>query len=124
VELEALFEQFKALATSKNGIDKDTFERCLGPLGVETNLITDRIFKFFDQGAACLLFLSVLLHARADQRDAHRVCTLDDRWKWNDRLLGAGVWLVGAVQGNTRREDQMYERSLAHPLLFGESSLY
>lgn len=52
VELEALFEQFKALATSKNGIDKDTFERCLGPLGVETNLITDRIFKFFDQGAA------------------------------------------------------------------------
>ncbi|ELR19828.1 EF hand domain containing protein [Acanthamoeba castellanii str. Neff] len=49
VELEALFEQFKALATSKNGIDKDTFERCLGPLGVETNLITDRIFKFFDQ---------------------------------------------------------------------------
>jgi hypothetical protein len=51
VELEALFEQFKALATSKNGIDKDTFERCLGPLGVETNLITDRIFTFFDQGA-------------------------------------------------------------------------
>lgn len=50
VELEALFEQFKALATSKNGIDKETFERCLGPLGVETNLITDRIFKFFDQG--------------------------------------------------------------------------
>jgi len=49
VELEALFEEFKALATSKQGIDKDTFERCLGPLGVETNLITDRIFKFFDQ---------------------------------------------------------------------------
>lgn len=66
MELEALFEQFKALATSKNGIDKDTFERCLGPLGVETNLITDRIFKFFDQGAARLVLLSILLPARAD----------------------------------------------------------
>jgi len=45
-----LFEQFKSLATTKKGIDKETFERCLGPLGVETNLITDRIFRFFDQG--------------------------------------------------------------------------
>ncbi len=55
VELEALFEQFKSLSTTKNGIDKETFERCLGPLGVETNLITDRIFKFFDQGKALSL---------------------------------------------------------------------
>ncbi|KAL6061849.1 Calaxin [Balamuthia mandrillaris] len=49
-ELEALFVQFGSLANhSKGGIDKETFERCLGPLGVESNLLTDRIFSFFDQ---------------------------------------------------------------------------
>eukprot|EP00126_Sphaerothecum_destruens_P002988 Sdes_comp16434_c0_seq1m5774 len=52
VELEALYEQFKSLSTvdsGEGGIDKDTFEQCLGPLGVEKNLITERIFSFFDQ---------------------------------------------------------------------------
>eukprot|EP00053_Salpingoeca_punica_P000652 m.29700 g.29700 ORF g.29700 m.29700 type:complete len:411 (-) comp10467_c0_seq1:223-1455(-) len=52
VELEALFEQYQALSTATQpggGIDKDTFHRCLGPLGREPNLITDRIFKFFDR---------------------------------------------------------------------------
>jgi Ca2+-binding EF-hand superfamily protein len=48
VELEALFEQFKSLA-SAGGIDKTTFVRCLGPLGVKRNLVTERIFSFFDQ---------------------------------------------------------------------------
>eukprot|EP00123_Amoebidium_parasiticum_P013923 comp22224_c0_seq1/m.32758 comp22224_c0_seq1/g.32758 ORF comp22224_c0_seq1/g.32758 comp22224_c0_seq1/m.32758 type:complete len:531 (-) comp22224_c0_seq1:151-1743(-) len=48
VELEALYEQFKSLSGSK-GIDKSTFERCLGPLGVGRNLVTERIFYFFDQ---------------------------------------------------------------------------
>jgi len=48
-ELEALFEQFKSLSKTKEGIDKETFESCLGPLGVKTNLVTDRIFRFFDQ---------------------------------------------------------------------------
>ncbi|KAG2224977.1 hypothetical protein INT45_000098 [Circinella minor] len=55
LELEALHEQFKSLATvDKNehherGIDNETFEQCLGPLGLEKNLITERIFAFFDQ---------------------------------------------------------------------------
>lgn len=49
VEIEELFEQFKSLATSRGGIDKATFEHCLGPLGVARNLITERLFAFFDQ---------------------------------------------------------------------------
>eukprot|EP01134_Creolimax_fragrantissima_P008324 CFRG8324T1 len=48
VELEALFEQFKSLSRD-GGIDKTTFEQCLGPLGVDRNLVTERIFHFFDQ---------------------------------------------------------------------------
>ncbi|KAI9361372.1 hypothetical protein BD770DRAFT_441392 [Pilaira anomala] len=52
VELEALYEQFKSLSTvdkEEGGIDRETFEQCLGPLGLEKNLITERIFAFFDQ---------------------------------------------------------------------------
>lgn len=49
VEIEDLFEQFKSLANSRSGIDKQTFEHCLGPLGVARNLITERLFAFFDQ---------------------------------------------------------------------------
>lgn len=49
MEIEDLFEQFKSLANSRSGIDKQTFEHCLGPLGVARNLITERLFAFFDQ---------------------------------------------------------------------------
>ncbi|ORX61380.1 EF-hand [Hesseltinella vesiculosa] len=52
VELEALFAQYKALSvveTSQGGIPRKTFEQCLGPLGMEKNLITERIFQFFDR---------------------------------------------------------------------------
>lgn len=52
VELEALYEQYKSLSTvdkDEGGIDRETFEQCLGPLGLEKNLITERIFAFFDQ---------------------------------------------------------------------------
>ncbi|KAI8372847.1 uncharacterized protein BYT42DRAFT_616052 [Radiomyces spectabilis] len=52
VELEALYEQFKSLSTvdkDEGGINRETFEQCLGPLGLEKNLITERIFAFFDQ---------------------------------------------------------------------------
>ncbi|RCH97081.1 hypothetical protein CU097_010177 [Rhizopus azygosporus] len=52
IELEALYEQFKTLSTvdtEEGGIDRETFEQCLGPLGLEKNLITERIFTFFDQ---------------------------------------------------------------------------
>eukprot|EP01134_Creolimax_fragrantissima_P006104 CFRG6104T1 len=51
VELEALYEQFKSLSdydSPKGGIGRESFEHCLGPLGVERNLVTERIFVFFD----------------------------------------------------------------------------
>eukprot|EP01135_Chromosphaera_perkinsii_P004656 Nk52_evm5s293 gene=Nk52_evmTU5s293 len=64
VELEALYEQFKSLSTiesGEGGIDKETFEQCLGPLGLEKNLITERIFKFFDQdGDGVINFLELV----------------------------------------------------------------
>lgn len=50
--MEALYEQFKSLSTvdkDEGGIDRETFDQCLGPLGLEKNLITERIFAFFDQ---------------------------------------------------------------------------
>ncbi|KAI8847246.1 hypothetical protein BC829DRAFT_396794 [Chytridium lagenaria] len=55
VELQAFYEQFRSLATVEDsttgpgGITREVFEQCLGPLGLEKNLITERIFAFFDQ---------------------------------------------------------------------------
>ena len=49
VELEALYDQYKSLATVEQGINQKTFDRCLGPLGFCKNLVTERIFKFFDR---------------------------------------------------------------------------
>ncbi|KAG0202607.1 hypothetical protein BGX28_004923 [Mortierella sp. GBA30] len=52
VELEAMYNQYLSLSTldqEGGGITRLTFEQALGPLGLEKNLITDRIFRFFDQ---------------------------------------------------------------------------
>ncbi|KAF9581823.1 hypothetical protein BGW38_001032 [Lunasporangiospora selenospora] len=52
VELDAMYNQYLSLSTldqDGGGITRLTFEQALGPLGLEKNLITDRIFKFFDQ---------------------------------------------------------------------------
>ncbi|CAO0797914.1 unnamed protein product [Mucor circinelloides] len=78
VELEALYEQFKSLSTvdkDEGGIDRETFEQCLGPLGLEKNLITERIFAFFDQdGDSIISFpeivagLSVLCKGNLDEK--------------------------------------------------------
>ncbi|KAI8048355.1 uncharacterized protein B0P05DRAFT_519438 [Gilbertella persicaria] len=78
VELEALYEQFKSLSTvdgDEGGIDRETFEQCLGPLGLEKNLITERIFAFFDQdGDNIISFpeivagLSVLCKGNLDEK--------------------------------------------------------
>lgn len=38
-----------SLATFENGITKEVFERCLGPVGLEKNLINERMFDFYDQ---------------------------------------------------------------------------
>ncbi|KAI8067181.1 hypothetical protein BC940DRAFT_319614 [Gongronella butleri] len=78
VELEALFAQFKALSvadTPQGGIPMATFEQCLGPLGMEKNLITDRIFQFFDRDRdGVIIFpelvqgLSVLCKGNLDEK--------------------------------------------------------
>ena len=31
------------------GIDQDVFHRCLGPLGSARNIVTERVFLFFDR---------------------------------------------------------------------------
>ncbi|KAF8929470.1 hypothetical protein BGZ58_008925 [Dissophora ornata] len=52
VELDAMYNQYLSLSTMDQeggGITRLTFEQALGPLGLEKNLITDRIFRFFDQ---------------------------------------------------------------------------
>lgn len=78
MELEALYEQFKSLSTvdkDEGGIDRETFEQCLGPLGLEKNLITERIFAFFDQDgdniisfAEIVAGLSVLCKGNLDEK--------------------------------------------------------
>lgn len=78
VELEALYEQFKSLSTvdrPEGGIDRETFEQCLGPLGLEKNLITERIFAFFDQDKDSVISfpeivagLSVLCKGNLDEK--------------------------------------------------------
>ncbi|KAJ3128330.1 hypothetical protein HK098_004739 [Nowakowskiella sp. JEL0407] len=61
IELEAFYAQYLSLSTypasslsstsspSASGITKPTFLQCLGPLGITQNLISDRIFAFFDR---------------------------------------------------------------------------
>jgi hypothetical protein len=64
VEIHALYDQFKTLSTvdtSEGGIDQTIFDQCLGPLGVEKNLITERIFAFFDQDSDGLINFSELV---------------------------------------------------------------
>ncbi|TPX47983.1 hypothetical protein SeLEV6574_g02312, partial [Synchytrium endobioticum] len=79
VELEAFYEQFKSLSTaSEGGITKETFDTCLGPLGVEKNLVTERIFCFFDQNSDGIISfpelvcgLSILCKGSLDERIKH-----------------------------------------------------
>ncbi|TPX30155.1 hypothetical protein SmJEL517_g06214 [Synchytrium microbalum] len=79
VELEAFYEQFKSLSTApEGGITKEIFEACLGPLGVEKNLVTDRIFSFFDQNSDDIISfselvcgLSILCKGSLDERIKH-----------------------------------------------------
>ncbi|KAI9007326.1 hypothetical protein BC832DRAFT_554991 [Gaertneriomyces semiglobifer] len=78
VELEAFYDQFRSLSTVEReggGIDKETFEQCLGPLGLEKNLITERIFAFFDRDddqvisfEELVMGLSILCKGGIDER--------------------------------------------------------
>eukprot|EP00028_Trichosphaerium_sp_Am-I-7-wt_P014918 CAMPEP_0168511602 /NCGR_PEP_ID=MMETSP0405-20121227/2236_1 /TAXON_ID=498012 /ORGANISM="Trichosphaerium sp, Strain Am-I-7 wt" /LENGTH=286 /DNA_ID=CAMNT_0008529817 /DNA_START=273 /DNA_END=1133 /DNA_ORIENTATION=+ len=47
-ELMDLYNQFRALS-SDGGIDKETFEKCMGPLGETKNLVGERLFYFYDE---------------------------------------------------------------------------
>ena len=62
VELEASYDQFLSLATAPRGITKEVFEQCLGPLGMENNLITERIFAFFDADKDMHIGFGELVH--------------------------------------------------------------
>ncbi|KAJ3225135.1 hypothetical protein HK099_007340 [Clydaea vesicula] len=78
VELEAFYEQFKSLSTvptEEGGITKEIFEQCLGPLGLEKNLIAERIFFFFDQNHDMIISfpelvcgMSILCKGSLDER--------------------------------------------------------
>ncbi|KAJ3100281.1 hypothetical protein HDU97_002372 [Phlyctochytrium planicorne] len=81
IELQAFYEQFRSLATAEEtattpaGITREIFEQCLGPLGLEKNLITERIFAFFDQDKDKLISfpelafgLSILCKGSLDER--------------------------------------------------------
>ncbi|CAO3646160.1 unnamed protein product [Cunninghamella echinulata] len=65
VELEAIFAQYKSLSVVESingGINQTTFEQCLGPLGMEKNLITERIFAFFDRDRDGIITFPELVH--------------------------------------------------------------
>ncbi|XP_071816284.1 uncharacterized protein [Apostichopus japonicus] len=47
-EIEGLFEQFHTLSTSGEGLTRSVYDQCLGPLGLEKNLVVDSLFKFYD----------------------------------------------------------------------------
>lgn len=59
----------------EGGITKEVFEQCLGPLGLEKNLIAERIFAFFDQNKDEIISftelvcgLSILCKGSLDER--------------------------------------------------------
>ncbi|ORY22729.1 EF-hand [Neocallimastix californiae] len=81
VELEAFYDLFQSLSTvegddeNEGGITKEVFEQCLGPLSIEKNLVTERIFSFFDQDddgvinfGELVCGLSVLLKGTLDEK--------------------------------------------------------
>ncbi|XP_071961280.1 uncharacterized protein [Antedon mediterranea] len=47
-EIEALYIQYFIICTKEQGITREVFDQCLGSLGVEKNLLMDRMFKFYD----------------------------------------------------------------------------
>lgn len=80
LEILALYDQYCSLSTYEipgGGIEKKTFAQSLGPLGVERNLIIERIFNFFDQNSDGIIDfveftagLSVLSKGHLDEKIA------------------------------------------------------
>ncbi|RHZ63314.1 hypothetical protein Glove_330g24 [Diversispora epigaea] len=63
-EIDALYDQFMSLVNvhdGQGGIDRSTFEYCLGPLGVEKNLLTERLWKFFDKDGDGIISFSEMV---------------------------------------------------------------
>ncbi|CAG8757636.1 9713_t:CDS:2, partial [Acaulospora colombiana] len=63
-EIDALYDQFISLMSvrdGQDGIDRSTFGYCLGPLGIEKNLLTERIWKFFDKDGDGLISFSEMV---------------------------------------------------------------
>lgn len=63
MEIEALVQQFKTLATEDLGITKDVFDQCLGPLGQHRNLVMEQMFRFYDQDGNNIIDLEEFIHA-------------------------------------------------------------
>ncbi|XP_071484276.1 uncharacterized protein [Diadema antillarum] len=47
-EIEALHEQYRVLCNKEQGITREIYDQCLGPLGLEKSLLLERLFKFYD----------------------------------------------------------------------------
>jgi len=72
--VKTLFEQYKTLAAEK-GISRETYERCVGSLAQQKNLVVERLFAFFDRDgngfidfAEWVLGLSVLSRGSSEER--------------------------------------------------------
>ncbi|XP_032218667.1 uncharacterized protein LOC116601905 [Nematostella vectensis] len=63
VEIEALIEQFKTLATEDLGITREVFDQCLGPLGQQSNLVMEQMFKFYDSNGDNIIDLEEFIQA-------------------------------------------------------------
>jgi Ca2+-binding EF-hand superfamily protein len=80
-ELEACLDQFLSLIPENSqGLDPSNFEKCLGPIGLERSLISERVFRFFDgNGDGLVSFeefckgLSVLTKGDFDERVYRKV---------------------------------------------------
>ncbi|XP_030828235.1 uncharacterized protein LOC115919200 [Strongylocentrotus purpuratus] len=47
-EIEALHEQFRVLCNKEQGITREVYDQCVGPLGLEKSLLLERLFKYYD----------------------------------------------------------------------------
>ncbi|EDO26502.1 predicted protein, partial [Nematostella vectensis] len=63
VEIEAIIEQFKTLATEDLGITREVFDQCLGPLGQQSNLVMEQMFKFYDSNGDNIIDLEEFIQA-------------------------------------------------------------
>ncbi|XP_033106516.1 uncharacterized protein LOC117108569 [Anneissia japonica] len=61
-EVEALYYQYLAICTKEQGITREVYDQCLGSLGIEKNLLMDRLFKFYDADGDGYINFSEFVH--------------------------------------------------------------